>query len=210
MNDQITKTKVLPEELLRVFKTRRTTRQFSSANVELEVIQNCIAIAGSAPSGANMQPWKFIVVKDADLKRKIRTNCEEVERQFYTKQSTKEWQKDVKQFETNASKPFLEEAPYLICVFAEKYRIDEEGNISKNYYVQESVGIAAGFLISALHLSGLSSVAYTPSPMNFLNELLNVDDNMRPFTILVTGYAKEGIEIPVRPKKSIDKIMQVI
>lgn len=198
------------EKLLNDFQTRKSVRRFSEMDIPFDVINNCIAIAGSAPSGANMQPWTFVVVSDRDTKRKIREACEKVEMGFYTKESTQEWRNDLKQFNTNFSKPFIEEAPYLICIFAKKYDVNPDGSIKKHYFVSESVGIASGFLISSFHLIGLSCLVYSPAPNHFLSEILNRPENEKPYFILAVGYPKEDIEIAKRDKKSLDEIMVVI
>ena len=195
------------EKLLSEYQKRKSARRFSETEIPLDVIKNGISAAGTAPSGANMQPWTYVVVSDIALKRKIREECEKVEIVFYMKDSTEEWRNDLKQFNTNYSKPFIEEAPYLICIFAKKYDFNSDGSIKKHYYVSESVGIASGFLISSFHQLGLSCLVYTPAPNHFLNELLNRPENEKPYFILAVGYPKEGIEIVKREKKSLDEIM---
>ena len=195
------------EKLLEEYKLRKSARRYSEKDVPLEVIKNCIEVAGSSPSGANMQPWTFVVVRDKEIKRRIREESEKVEMDFYTKESTEEWRNDVKQFSTNYIKPFIEEAPYLICIFAKKYDFNDDGSIKKHYYVRESVGISAGFLISSFHLLGLSCLVYSPSPNNFLSDILNRPENETPYFILAVGYPKEDIEIPKREKKKLEEIM---
>lgn len=198
------------EKLLIKYQSRKSARNYSAQEIPLEVIKNCIAIAGSAPSGANMQPWTFIVVQDNETKSKIREESEKVEQGFYTKDSTEEWRKDLKQFNTNYSKPFLDEAPYLICIFAKKYDLNEDGSVKKHYFVNESVGIASGFLISALHQIGLSCLVYSPAPNHFISKILNRPTNEKPFFILAVGYPKEGIEIVKREKKKPEEIMILV
>lgn len=181
---------------------RRSIRDFSNESFDERIIINCIKSAGSAPSGANKQPWHFVVVKNPNLKKKIRIAAEKEEREFYNGRATNEWLKDLEQFETNDQKPFLEEAPYLIAIFEEKYFVDEEGKQHKNYYTKESVGIATGILITALHNAGLATLTHTPSPMNFLNKILNRSKNEKPFLLLVVGFPKEGTKVPnIKRKK---------
>ena len=158
----------------------------------VEVIENCLLAAGTAPSGANLQPWHFAVVSDPEIKRQIRDGAEEEERAFYNQRATEEWLDHLAPFGTNEIKPFLVDAPYLIVVFLKTFTVDEEGKKFKNYYTSESVGIATGVLITALHLSGLATLTHTPSPMKFLNKILGRPDYERPYLILVTGYPKRG------------------
>lgn len=184
---------------------RRTVRDFSTKPVSMEIIKNCILAAGSAPSGANKQPWKFVVVTDQLTKSKIRYSAELVEEEFYKGKAPEEWLNALESLGTNKHKPFLEEAPALIVIFEEKYSVDTEGVKSKNYYTHESVGIATGLLISAIHMSGLVSLTHTPSPMNFLNKILDRPENERPFLVLVVGYPKEGACIPDIKRKPLDE-----
>ena len=156
---------------------RRTIRDFSNRPVPLEIIENCIKAAASAPSGANKQPWQFVIVEDSAVKVKIREAAEKEEKEFYDHRATKEWLEDLNQFGTDWHKPFLEIAPYLIVVFRQIYDVEDDGSQRKNYYVNESVGIASGFLLAALHNAGLATLTHTPSPMNFLGEILE-----RPLT----------------------------
>ncbi|MGH9865803.1 MAG: nitroreductase family protein, partial [Candidatus Acidiferrales bacterium] len=162
------RSKFFRDDMLR----RRTVRQFSSRPVPREVIDNCLTIAGSAPSGANMQPWHFVVISDAQVKRKIREAAEAEERIFYRERAPKEWLDALAPLGTDENKPYIEAAPYLIAVFGQVYGLSSEGRKMKNYYVTESVGIATGMLISAVHLAGLVSLTHTPSPMGFLNGIL--------------------------------------
>ncbi|MCW8849157.1 MAG: nitroreductase family protein [Melioribacteraceae bacterium] len=192
-----------------LMQTRRTVREFSPESINLEVINNCIQTANSAPSGANKQPWHFVMVKSPKLKNKIRVEAEKEEREFYGGKATKEWLTDLEPFETNEIKPFLEEAPILIAIFEEKYSIDEEGKHHKNYYTKESVGIATGMLITAIHNAGLASLTHTPSPMNFLNEILERPKNEKPFLLLVVGYPKEGTMVPNIKRKTLEKITTI-
>jgi iodotyrosine deiodinase len=188
-------------------RRRRTVRDFSSRVVPREVIENCLRTAGSAPNGANMQPWHFVVVSDPDIKRAIREAAEEEERRFYSQRATPEWLEALAPLGTDEHKPFLETAPYLIVIFAQSYGVDEEGRRIRHYYVQESVGIATGLLIAAVHNAGLVSLTHTPSPMGFLNELLERPSNERPFLILVVGYPAKDVRVPDISKKSLDEIV---
>ena len=187
-------------------KKRRSVRTFSNEAFPKEIIENCILAAGSAPSGANMQPWHFVIVSNPDLKKKIREAAEKEERAFYNGRTTKEWLTDLEKFGTDADKPFLETAPYLIVIFEKKFDVDEQGTKKKLYYTKESVGIATGFLITALHQAGLVSLTHTPSPMNFLNDLLQRPPNEKPFLILITGYPAEETLVPEISKKYLPEI----
>lgn len=190
----------------RKLKRRRTIRDFSDREVPREVIDNCIRAAGTAPNGANMQPWHFAVVSDQDIKHRIRVEAEKEEKEFYEHRATEEWLEALEPLDTGPEKPFLEEAPYLIVIFEERYGYNNKGNKVRNYYVKESVGIATGMLITALHHAGLSSLTHTPSPMGFLNDILERPDNERPFLILVTGYPAEDVRVPDITKKPLDGI----
>ena len=209
---KISKKKMIQKskDFLNIIKTRRTVREFSSEEIPQEVINNCILSANTAPSGANKQPWHFVIVKDPKVKKEIRIEAEKEESEFYNNRATDEWLKDLKQFETNESKPFLEEAPYLIVIFEEKYSIDSKGDKHKNYYTKESVGIATGFLITALHNCGLATLTHTPSPMNFLNKILKRPKNEKPFLLLVVGLPKEGTKVPNIKRKSFEEIGTII
>lgn len=192
-----------------MMQKRRTVREFSSEPINDEVIINCIRAACSAPSGANKQPWHFVIIKDQNLKRKIRIEAEKEENEFYHNRAPKDWLADLEQFETNEYKPFLEDAPILIAIFEEKYSLDLENSKHKNYYTKESVGIATGILITACHNAGLSTLTHTPSPMNFLNDILERPNNERPFLLLVVGYPKEGTKVPNIDRKIIQDVMTV-
>jgi iodotyrosine deiodinase len=185
---------------------RRTVRQFSSRPVPPEIIDECLLIAGSAPSGANLQPWHFVVVRDGKIKRRIREAAEKEEREFYQKRAPAEWLEALSALGTDEHKPYLETAPCLVAVFAQTYRFTSDGRKSKNYYVTESVGIATGMLITAIHMAGLVSLTHTPSPMGFLNTVLNRPENERPFLILVVGYPSDRAEVPKISKKSLRQI----
>jgi len=196
-------------EFLHGFKTRRSVREYSSESVPEEVIMNCIRAAGTAPSGANLQPWRFVVIKDPHIKRKIRIAAEAEEKKFYTKRASQEWLDALAPLGTDAHKPFLEEAPYLICIFALSYQLNERGIKTKHYYVQESVGIATGVLITALHFAGLVCLTHTPSPMGFLNRILDRPENERPYLLLVVGFPKKECRVPEITKKNIDDIAMI-
>ena len=189
---------------------RRSIRSFDSKPVSGEVLENCIRSAGSAPSGANKQPWHFVVVTDPETKKQIREAAEQEEEQFYAGRAGEEWLNDISHLGTDARKPFLEIAPALIIIFARSYDITEAGDKSKNYYVQESVGIATGMLITALHHCGLATLTHTPSPMGFLSKVLKRPANERAFLILVTGYPAKGVTVPDIKRKSIDEIATFI
>ncbi len=187
-------------------RRRRTVRHFSDRPVPRQVIENCLLAAGTAPNGANMQPWHFVVVSDPAIKRQIRRAAEAKEREFYSGRAPQEWLDALAPLGTDEHKPFLETAPYLIAIFAQSYGLLPDGRKVKNYYVQESVGIATGLLITALHYSGLATLTHTPSPMGFLNQILDRPKNERPFLLLVVGYPAENAQVPVITKKSLSEI----
>lgn len=187
-------------------KGRRTVRDFSDRPIPDEVINNAILAAGTAPSGANQQPWHFVIVKNPETKRKIREAAEKEEREFYQGRAPEEWLKVLQPLGTDENKPFLEIAPCLIGVFLKKNTIDENGVVHKNYYPTESVGIATGILITALHQAGLATLTHTPSPMKFLNEILGRPDNERPFLLLITGYPGKDAMVPNISKYKLDQI----
>ncbi len=191
---------------LELIKKRRTVREFSDEPVPEEVIRNCIEAAGTAPSGAHMQPWHFVVVRDPDIKKQIRLAAEKEERINYEMRYSDEMKKDIEKLETNFEKPFLEHAPVLIAVFKESYRIENHIR-RKNYYVNESVGIATGFLITALHYAGLVCLPHTPSPMRFLNEILHRPGNESPTVVLPVGYPSENTRVPDLNRKPLSQIM---
>ena len=197
------------ENFFSEMKGRRTIRHFSDKPVPLKVIEKCVQAAGTAPSGANLQPWHFVIVKDPVVKHQIRVAAEEEEHEFYTNRAPKEWLEKLKPLGTDENKPFLESAPYLIAIFVQSYGLLENGQKIKHYYATESVGIATGILITALHQSGLATLTHTPSPMSFLNELLIRPVNERPFLLLVAGYPAENAEVPVIKKKSLQEITTI-
>ncbi len=190
----------------RQIRTRRSVRQFSHRPVPREVIELAIQSAARAPSGANQQPWHFVAVSDPATKRAIRLRAEAVEREFYARRAPKAWKSALKPLGTGPAKPFLEEAPWLIAVFAQTYGFDTEGRRVKHYFVTESVGLATGFLIAALHFAGLATLTYTPSPMGFLRDLLGRPENERPFMLVVTGYPSPEAKVPVIGKKPLEAV----
>ncbi len=197
-------------DLLHHMSRRRTVRQFSSEPVDQAIVDNCLRIAMSAPSGANRQPWRFVVVENPQIRKQLRDAAEAEEREFYSGRAPEEWIDAVTPLGTDASKPFLETAPIIICVFAESWGQGTDGTRSRNYYVSESVGIATGFLIAALHHAGLATLTHTPSPMKFLNGILNRPDNERPFLILVAGFPSSDCTVPEITKKQFADVVHRI
>jgi len=187
-------------------KTRRTVREYSEREVPREIIEECLLTAGTAPSGANQQPWHFAVVTDPAIKKRIREAAEEEERAFYSGRAPDEWLEALSHLGTDEHKPFLEVAPYLIVVFAQNHGVKSDGSTVKHYYVAESVGLATGMLIAAIHNAGLVSLTHTPSPMKFLNDILARPSNERPFLILVVGYPADDVKVPKITKKTLDEI----
>lgn len=186
--------------------TRRSVREFSAEPIPLAVVRDCIMAAAQAPSGANKQPWTFALVTDADTKKKIREAAEREEREFYGSRASERWLEDLQPFETDANKPFLESAPALIVVFAQRSGPDDE----QHYYVNESVGIAAGFLIAALHHAGLATLTHTPSPMKFLGEILGRPKSERPYLLLPVGYPAQDCRVPdIRRKPMEDVLVEI-
>jgi iodotyrosine deiodinase len=185
---------------------RRSIRQFSNRPVAREIIEDCVHAAGSAPSGANLQPWHFVVVSDGQIKRQIREGAEAEEREFYTRRATAEWLEVLAPLGTDEHKPFLETAPYLIVIFGRSHSYLPDGRKIKNYYVSESVGIATGLLIAALHHAGLATLTHTPSPMGFLNKILSRPSEERPYLVLVTGYPAEDAQVPDIHRKPLSEI----
>ncbi|MCP9481341.1 nitroreductase family protein [Shimia sp. CNT1-13L.2] len=194
-----------------LMQRRHTVRDFSARPVAREVIETCIKTAGRAPSGANHQPWHFVAIANPALKAQIRTEAEEEERRFYAGGAGDEWIKALEPIGTNADKPHLEDAPWLIVVFAQRYGLFDDGTRYKNYYVPESTGIACGFLIAALHNAGLSILTHTPNPMKFLNGALNRPESEKPIMILAVGHPAEDATIPAvaKIKKPLEEILTV-
>ena len=192
-----------------LIRQRRTVREFSEKPVPEEIIINSVKAAASAPNGANLQPWHFVIIKSYDLKSKLRKLAEEKERDFYSERAPEEWLNDLKHLGTNESKPFLEKAPYIIVIFEKKWDVTENGRKKKLYYTRESVGIATGILITALHNSGLATLTYTPENMTFLNELLKRPKNEKPFLLVVTGLPDSGTLVPDITKKDFFEIAEI-
>ncbi|MEM7208622.1 MAG: nitroreductase family protein [Pseudomonadota bacterium] len=186
--------------------TRRTVRDFSDAPIPNDIIENAIRTAGTAPSGAHRQPWHFVVVQNAGTKLEIREAAEAEERKFYRHRAGDEWLDALAPLGTDANKPFLETAPILIAIFLKKFSSDEHGKKHKNYYTYESVGIATGLLIAALHNAGIATLTHTPSPMKFLNTILNRSSDERAFLLLVCGYPAEGVKVPDLQRKPLNEI----
>jgi len=190
-------------------RSRRSVRAFSPEPVPLELVETAVRTAATAPSGANKQPWHFCIVQDPGVKRRIREAAEAEERENYERRFPREWLDDLEPFGTDERKPFLEIAPYLIVLFRVDYGLDENGAKTKHYYVQESIGIAAGFLLAALHTAGLATLTHTPSPMSFLGEILGRPKNERAFLLIPVGYPAEGAEVPAIEKKALKDVLTV-
>ncbi len=197
-------------EFYELMDRRRSVRQFSDRPIPDGVIEDCLRTAGTAPSGAHKQPWHFVAVHDRDMKRKIRHAAEEEERAFYGGRAPEDWLKALAPLGTDESKPFLETAPCLIAIFARSFGHAPDGSREKHYYVQESVGIATGFLIAALHGAGLATLTHTPSPMGFLNELLGRPKEERPFLLLVAGFPAADARVPDLTRKTLAEIATLI
>lgn len=200
--DQLNKSISLYHEM----DQRRTIREFSSESVSKEAIFNAIKIASTAPSGAHKQPWTFCLISSPELKKEIRKAAEKEEKLNYSERMSETWLEDLKKFRTNSEKPFLEDAPYLIIVFKKAYDNDGEGKRT-NYYVNESVGLATGFLLMALHQIGLYTLTHTPSPMKFLTDILKRPSNERPFLLIPVGYPVNNIEVPDLQRKPLNEIL---
>ena len=186
---------------------RRTIRDFSDKPIKREVIENCIKAASTAPSGANMQPWHFVLISDPEIKKQIRIAAEKEENEFYTKRAPKEWLEVLLPLGTDDNKPYLEIAPYLIVIFMQKFGKSNNNCKVKHYYGLESVGIATGMLITAIHNAGLASLTHTPSPMGFLNKILRRPDNERPFLLLVVGHPIKDTKVPDIKRKLLRTIL---
>jgi iodotyrosine deiodinase len=200
--EMITRAHAMHAELDR----RRSVRAFANRAVPREIIEQCLLAAGTAPSGAHLQPWHFVAVSDPAVKHQVRIAAEQEEREFYEHRAPPEWLRALAPLGTDANKEFLDIAPWLIVVFAQSYGVLEDGTRVKHYYAQESVGIATGLLIAALHHAGLAMLTHTPSPMGFLNEILDRPSNERPFVNLVVGYPADGVTVPDLTRKSLDAI----
>ena len=197
------------KRFLAMIKSRRTVRDFSEKNIPEGVIENAVKVAATAPSGANKQPWHFVIVKDPAIKKKIRVAAEKEEKEFYEHRAPDSWLEDLNQFKTDWHKPFLEEAPALIVVFRQSYR-DLGSTRKKNYYVSESVGIASGFLLAALHNSGLVTLTHTPSPTGFLEEILKRPKNEKAFLLIPVGYPAENAKVPDLIKKPYNEVTTIL
>lgn len=208
---QVTKNETIERSYLyhELMDKRRSVREFSDKAVPIEVIENIVKTASSAPSGAHKQPWTFCVVSSTEIKKQIREAAEKEEYTNYHGRMSEEWLDDLKVFGTDWNKPFLEIAPYLIIVFKRAYDFDDNGGKAKNYYVNESVGIACGFLISAIHNAGLITLTHTPSPMNFLEKILERPKNERAFLLLPVGYPTDDAEVPDLKRKELEEVMKV-
>lgn len=198
--------KARAREFYEEIRRRRTVREFSPRPVPREVIEDCLRAAGTAPSGANLQPWHFVVVTDPGVKKAIREAAEVEEREFYSGKAPQEWLDALAPLGTDENKGYLEVAPCLIAVFAQNYALLDDGRKVKNYYVTESVGIALGFLIAALHHAGLATLTHTPSPMGFLSTVLDRPANERAYLLLVAGYPADDARVPDIAKKPLDEI----
>ena len=185
------------QEFLATMRRRRTVRDYRPDPVPRAVIESCLLAAGTAPSGANLQPWHFAVITDAATKREIREAAEAEEREFYAGRASPEWLEALAPLGTDPNKPFLETAPVLIAIFAQRFGVLPDGRTRKHYYVPESVGIATGLLIAGLHQAGLATLTHTPSPMGFLNRICRRPDSEKPYLLLVVGYPAEGCQVPV-------------
>lgn len=200
--ERIARARDFADELAR----RRTVRDYAATPVPRSLIEHCLRAAGTAPSGANQQPWRFVAVADAAVKRRIREAAEAEEREFYEHRAPEEWLQALAMLGTDAEKPFLEIAPWLIAVFYERFAFDAQGVKHKRYYPHESVGIATGLLIAALHRAGLATLTHTPSPMGFLNQVLGRPRNEMPYLLLVVGHPADGCRVPDIQRKPLDEI----
>ncbi len=187
---------------------RRTCRDFSDKPILKEVIEHILLTASTAPSGAHKQPWTFCVVADPAIKKQIRNAAEAEEKESYDGRMSEEWRKDLAPLQTDWQKPFLEIAPYLIIVFGRSYEVEANGHKHQNYYVKESVGIACGFLLAAIHHAGLAALTHTPSPMNFLCKLLNRPENEKPYLLIPVGYAANECWVPQLKRKALEEIVE--
>ena len=195
------------QEFLELMERRRSVRHFSAEPVRWELIENALRTAGTAPSGANQQPWTFVVVSDPDLKARIREGAEHEERLLYEERASREYLEALEPIGTDWIKPHITDAPYVIVVFEQSYGFEEDGSKRKHYYVRESVGIATGFLLASLHAAGLATLTHSPSPMGFLSRVLERPPNERPFVLIPVGYPTPDAEVPTIRKKSLEEIV---
>jgi iodotyrosine deiodinase len=191
-------------EFLEEMRTRRTVRQYSDRSIPREALINCIETASQAPSGANKQPWTFVLVTDPKVKKQIRVAAEKEERELYRGRAPESWLRDLEALGTDEHKPFLEAAPALIAIFAQKHGKTRD---EQHYYVNESVGIAVGFLLAALHHAGFASLTHTPSPMKFLSDILDRPENERPYLLIPVGYPAQGCRVPDIDRKPLDRVL---
>lgn len=194
-------------EFYEMMNRRRTVRKFSPEKFDIKLLEYAIMTAGTAPSGAHKQPWRFVIVESPEVKKEIRIAAEKEEKESYEHRMPETWLKDLEPLGTDWHKEFLETAPYLIVVFRVDYGLDEDGEKYKHYYVSESVGIATGMLITALHNMGIGTLTHTPSPMNFLRDILGRPKNEKPFVLIPVGYPADDCEVPVLTRKEADEIM---
>ena len=198
------------KDFFTLMNKRRTVRDFSNEDVPEEVIMNAIRTAGTAPSGANLQPWHFAAIKSPEIKKQIRVAAEEEERKFYNERASEKWLEALEHLGTDENKPFLETAPWLIPVFIEKHRIGKDDEVVKNYYTMESVGLATGMLLAALHSAGLATLTHTPSPMQFLTKICGRPKNEKPFVLIVCGYPAENVRVPAISRKPLNEIVSIL
>ncbi len=210
-NQTIKEMRLNSENFYKLINQRRSVRDFDNKSFDINIINNAILAAGTAPSGANLQPWHFVIIKNQEIKNKIKIAAEKEEEEFYSSKAPQEWLDALKPLGTDPNKDFLEKAPYLIAIFKKKFSINNKQKV-KNYYVRESVGIATGILISCLHFSGLAMLTHTPSPMTFLNKILKRPNNEKPFVLLVVGYPDANAKIPkfAKEKKLLEEISTLI
>ena len=194
------------QEFHQLMQRRRTVREFSDRPIARELIEACVSTAGTAPNGANLQPWHFVAISDPAIKREIRIAAEEEEKEFYQERAPAAWLEALAPLGTDSNKPFLEIAPWLIAVFGQPVRVLEDGTRTPNYYAIESVGIATGMLVTAIHSCGLVSLTHTPSPMGFLNRILGRPSFEKPFLLLVVGHPAEGAMVPDISRKPLGEI----
>ena len=199
------------KEFYNKIKERRTVREFQTKKIDFDIIRNAILAAGTAPNGANLQPWQFVIIKNKNIKKKIRIAAEKEEEAFYNGKAPKEWLEALEPLGTDHNKEFIEKAPYLIAIFEKKYSLNGKNKV-KNYYVKESVGIATGILISCLHFSGIAMLTHTPNPMTFLNKILKRPNNEKPFVLLILGYPTTNCNVPIfaKQKKIFSKIANIV